>query len=159
MVSGTYDLIAKRPRKFGYRFRSSLEFRWAKFLNDCKLQWRYEPVRLTIEGRWYIPDFAFVVGTDLILAEVKPSHSYCEIERYKKAAIDSDCPFAMLVGDPPDLSSAYSHPIDFTRVCFQLHDGMVYEGSIVLFPNDCSLHNNQGDAVKYANHRGENRRT
>lgn len=50
----------------GIVFRSRLEATWAVFLDELKIEWRYEPFDL----KGYIPDFALFDGKTLL--EVKP---------------------------------------------------------------------------------------
>lgn len=41
----------------GYKFRSRLEARWAKFFDAMDEQWEYEKEGYDLDGIWYLPDF------------------------------------------------------------------------------------------------------
>jgi hypothetical protein len=47
------------PRRYACTaFRSSLEADWACTLDNLGIEWRYEPVTVTLpSGEWYVPDF------------------------------------------------------------------------------------------------------
>ena len=39
------------------QFRSRLEARWARQLDEWKIPWQYEPEGFDLDGLWYVPDF------------------------------------------------------------------------------------------------------
>jgi len=51
-------LIKTIPTKYnGIKFKSKLESKWAKWLDDNKIVWDYETQGFDINGHWYLPDF------------------------------------------------------------------------------------------------------
>lgn len=54
----------------GYKFRSRLEARWARFFDALDIEWEYEKEGYELPSGWYLPDFWLPeFGT---FAEVKP---------------------------------------------------------------------------------------
>lgn len=96
------DYTPKPTSLYGVDFRSRLEARWAIFLTELGIEWRYEP-RLWKLGPgsivWYLPDFYLPQAG--VWAEVKPTNLNHEaLEKVRLLASASGQPVVCLVGWP-----------------------------------------------------------
>ena len=87
------------------QFRSRLEAKWARFFDLVGWKWEYEP--FDCDG--WIPDFALIGKSQMMLVEVKP------IDRFDQASADkidraSTKHEVLLVGVGPQLESLEGHP-------------------------------------------------
>lgn len=99
-MSSQYE--PKPTSLYGVDFRSRLECRWAIFLTELKIEWRYEP-RLWKLGPdhavWYLPDFYLPQAG--VWAEVKPGPLDRDaLAKVKLLAAASRQPVVCLVGWP-----------------------------------------------------------
>lgn len=53
-------------------FRSKLEAKWAVFLDNMQVQWKYEPFRVDLGYTSYTPDFVIEYPGSRLILEVKP---------------------------------------------------------------------------------------
>lgn len=59
-------------RYAGVLFRSRLEARWARFLDELDVKWEYEPQGYATDGEPYLCDFVIFAACGTLWAEVKP---------------------------------------------------------------------------------------
>lgn len=66
----------------GYRFRSRLEARWAVWLDQMGIEYRYEHQGFTLDGENYLPDFWLPFAEPRPLPDAKPPFAgyYLEIK-------------------------------------------------------------------------------
>lgn len=102
-------LKTKQVTYRGFRFRSTLEGRWAYFLDLLGVPWEYEKEAYDLDGLTYIPDFwlptyrAWVeIKGDLINDEVGNR----TIEKCKRLACLSSRPVILAYRDPLDARCA-----------------------------------------------------
>jgi len=92
-----YDWHNKPETKYGFRFKSQIERKWADYLQILKdlgaiISWEYEPKRFSCghkfgKDRYYTPDFKIVEGEHGIeyeyFEEIKTTLRQKDISRFK----------------------------------------------------------------------------
>lgn len=90
-----YEYHNQPQEAFGYKFKSKVEYRWAKYLETLLaigaiLSWKYEPKTFTFGERWrvrkqYTPDFEIfepdIIGP--VYHEVKTSMRQTDVTRFR----------------------------------------------------------------------------
>jgi hypothetical protein len=125
---------AIETRYHGYKFRSRLEARWAVFLDELQVDYRYEPQGYVLEETPYLPDFYLPqLSCFLEIKGKRPTDE--EMEKSRLLALYAGKDVFILFGDvwlPNEPSSytayrytspkIYAYPMDK-----QLGEEMVYE--------------------------------
>ena len=153
----------------GYRFRSRLEARWARFFDACHVDWEYEPEGYDLgDGLYYLPDFLLhgVDGRDggNLYVEVKGQMTDLDAVKINRFAELGNK--VLVVGKIPEGDSAdefsedisdraYSHgkegwPYEFNFETidgdhFAAHPGINKDGRFELFGDDGSYLCDQDD--------------
>lgn len=93
-----YEWRNQPQEAFGYKFKSKVEYRWAKYLEALlKLgviqSWKYEPKTFTFGERWrvrkqYTPDFFIEEDGEEFYQEVKTSMRQTDVTRFRCLAAD-----------------------------------------------------------------------
>lgn len=100
---GNVPTINALPTTYkGIEFRSKNEAQWAVFLDECGIEWQYEPAGYQLISGWYLPDF-WLPEVDAFL-EVKPSGTPEDIRWSDLVAMTGKSLFVT------DGSPGYSHP-------------------------------------------------
>ncbi len=86
-LDGNYDNAKHGRGKGGYHngiwMRSSWELAFAKFLDELKIEWRYEPIRFKLKfGKTYRPDF-YLIKKNLYI-EIKGHWYEIALEKFKQ---------------------------------------------------------------------------
>lgn len=155
----------------GYRFRSRLEARWARFFDACHVDWEYEPEGYDLgDGLYYLPDFLLhgVDGRDGGDLYVEVKGQMTELDALKINRFAEQGGKVLIVGKIPegdnaaDISEdisrrAYSNgnegwPYEFNFETidgdhFAAHPGINKDGRFELFGDDSSYLCDQDDAA------------
>ena len=155
----------------GYRFRSRLEARWARFFDACNVDWEYEPEGYDLgDGLYYLPDFLLhgVDGRDGGDLYVEVKGQMTELDALKINRFAEQGGKVLVVGKIPegdnaaDISEdisrrAYSNgnegwPYEFNFETidgdhFAAHPGINKDGRFELFGDDSSYLCDQDDAA------------
>lgn len=155
----------------GYRFRSRLEARWARFFDACNVAWEYEPEGYDLgDGLYYLPDFLLhgVYGRDGGDLYVEVKGQMTELDALKINRFAEQGGKVLVVGKIPegdnaaDISEdisrrAYSNgnegwPYEFNFETidgdhFAAHPGINKDGRFELFGDDSSYLCDQDDAA------------
>ncbi len=155
----------------GYRFRSRLEARWARFFDACHVAWEYEPEGYDLgDGLYYLPDFLLhgVDGRDGGDLYVEVKGQMTELDALKINRFAEQGGKVLVVGKIPegdnaaDISEdisrrAYSNgnegwPYEFNFETidgdhFAAHPGINKDGRFELFGDDSSYLCDQDDAA------------
>ena len=155
----------------GYRFRSRLEARWARFFDACHVAWEYEPEGYDLgDGLYYLPDFLLhgVDGRDGGDLYVEVKGQMTELDALKINRFAEQGGKVLVVGKIPegdnaaDISEdisrrAYSNgnegwPYEFNFETidgdhFAAHPGINKDGRFELFGDDSSYLCDQDDTA------------
>lgn len=83
----------------GYRFRSRLEARWAKFFDSLGVKYEYEKEGYELgKSGWYLPDFW--LPKQQVFVEIRPSNRYSYDAKCEELAILSGNMVLLVAGDP-----------------------------------------------------------
>jgi hypothetical protein len=80
----------------GHLFRSRLEARWAVFLDDLRVPWRYESEGFDLDGLAYLPDFWLPVQRCWLEVKPRAVETPADWEKCRRLAAASGRPVFML---------------------------------------------------------------
>lgn len=96
------------PTKYkGIKFKSKLESKWAKWLDDVNIVWDYETQGFKLKNCWYLPDFYLPEINTIIEVKgamdriEKPYYLMGEIKKEKGVYDPDDCLMILLAGPVP----------------------------------------------------------